>query len=325
MNFAVNISVFIFALLCLLVNAHAESKIIVIGKNNDGRVSGEAYLKKENVWTEAGIEKRKFEPFSDHVLRDGTAMFYVPPGKYKVNVYDNETSAPSYSKHSDEFFVTDQDEVVKEFYFEKGEIKVVGKDSDGGVSGEAYLKKQNIWSESGIEKQEFEPFSDHVLRDGTAMFTVPPGKYKVIVYDNDTSGPSSSKHSDEFFVADQDEVVKEFYFEKGDIKVVGKDNDGWASGRVYLKKEKVWIEAGIEKRKFEPYSDRSLRGGTAMFSVPPGQYKLITYHNNRKRYPNSIEQIIHAVDHDVITITMDFNSTSSTVENNSRVQQELTK
>ena len=89
MNFTVNISVFILAMLCMVANAHAESKILVIAKDIDGEASGKAYLKKEKVWIDAGIEKRRFEPFSHRVLSNGTTVFFVPPGKYKLIMYHN--------------------------------------------------------------------------------------------------------------------------------------------------------------------------------------------------------------------------------------------
>ena len=96
--------------------------------------------------------------------------------------------------------------------------------------------------------------------------------------------------------------------------VVGKDNDGWASGRAYLKKEKVWTEAGIEKRKFESFSDQSLRDGTATFSVPPGKYKFTVYHNKRKTYPKILEGTIVCSDRDEITIFADFSEGSTSIK-----------
>lgn len=104
--------------------------------------------------------------------------------------------------------------------------------------------------------------------------------------------------------------------------VIAKDNDGWASGNVYLKKENVSTEAGIEKRKFEPFSNRTLSNGVSVFFVPPGKYKLIMYHNNREEYPYSMELVAPAVDHDVITFVMDFTDGRSSYENKPRVQKE---
>ena len=67
-------------------------------------------------------------------------------------------------------------------------------------------------------------------------------------------------------------------FSASTVTVVGKDTDGWTKADINLLREKVWEEAGVEKKKFEYVEDHDLSDGTTTFSVPPGRYRLEKRH-----------------------------------------------
>ena len=58
-----------------------------------------------------------------------------------------------------------------------------------------------------------------------------------------------------------------------DVAVV--QDEGYASGRVYLYKKRVWNEAGVTKVAWDRVNDGNLSQGTRTFRAVPDIYKVM--------------------------------------------------
>ena len=297
-----------------------KGTVHVAATDHDGWAEGRVALFRERTWTEGGVEKTEFKWVDNFSLSDGTATFVVPPGTYRFRVDYYETAEDGDSvfkdprQRSDDFEIADDETLTHEFYFPKGTVHVAATDHDGWAEGRVTLFRERTWTEGGVEKTEFKWVDNFSLSDGTATFVVPPGKYFVGVsyYETAEDGDSVFKdprqRSDDFEIADDETLTREFYFPKGTVHVAATDHDGWAEGAVTLFRERTWTEGGVEKTEFKWVDNFSLSDGTATFVVPPGKHYVgVSYYETAEdgdsvfKDPRQRSDDFEIADHETLT------------------------
>jgi len=232
-------------------------RIVVNVAQHDGPASGRIYLAREHVKNELGIEKREWRDVDNWSI-DGTRTISVAPGTYRFGFMKNGTY-----QYSGEFTLDGAD--TRRFDFDVATIQVAARKYDGPASGRIYLAREHVKNELGIEKREWRDVDNWSI-DGTGTISVAPGTYRFGFMKNGTY-----QYSGEFTLDGTD--TRRFDFDVATIQVAARKYDGPASGRIYLAREHVNNELGIEKREWRDVDNWSI-DGTRTISVAPGTYRF---------------------------------------------------
>jgi len=107
-------------------------------------------------------------------------------------------------------------------YFEKGQLRFKGTDNDGWANVYTVV---NQWND---EKRRWKKVAEGRTSDGKRDYSLSPGVYQLVMY-YDEASPREKRRIDGIQISDKSIVTKEGYFDKGQLRFTGTDNDGWAN------------------------------------------------------------------------------------------------
>lgn len=146
-------------------------------------------------------------------------------------------------------------------------IHVTAQQGEGYAAGKAFLSKHETWEEAGVQKERWDAVSDRNLSQGTATFQVAPGTYRIAF---EVGGTRQTTKPFEIAGAGQ----QTFNFDVATIDVVAQQAVGVVAGRVWLSRQEIWQEAGVQKERWDSVADRNLSQGTTTLYVAPGVYRI---------------------------------------------------
>lgn len=145
-----------------------------------------------------------------------------------------------------------------------GTIRVFARDVTGSAGGYAVCFQ---WKDAERDFVFFE--RQGYLPEGNAMFTLPPGRYRV-AYEYHGTVPRQAHTSEIVEVSTDTCVTQVFAFARAGLAVFARDPTGWAPGYATCCQ---WID---RERDFHEVDHAGpLANGKHVFHVPPGRYRIL--------------------------------------------------